>query len=199
MIIFPQYILHEVVAQPIKGLNNMMRLFTGWRTTVSTDYLHPDTEKLMRQQAVMPLPSGQVPPIFGKSHNSYYLWKEFGPIPKDKTYKVNLIDWSNNTFSKKVLKDYDSAPPPKKKFGINDLVVIKLKQSVLYRVIEILPESMYKIQNKFKTHIVHISKLNRPPYRLVNRFLKSLEEYGFPLYTPYTKEEMELYKPQKIN
>ena len=25
------------------------------------------------------------------------------------------------------------------------------------------------------------------------------EEYGFLLYTPYTKEEMELYKPQKIN
>lgn len=69
--------------------------------------------------------------------------------------------------------------------------MIKLKQSVPYRIIEILPESMYKIENKFETHIVHISKLNR--------FLKSLEEYGFPLYTPYTKEEMELYKPQKIN
>ena len=199
MIIFPQYILHEVVAQPIKGLNNMMRLFTGWRTTVSTDYLHPDTEKLMRQQAVMPLPSGQLPPMFSKSHNSYFLWREYGPIPKDESYKFNLIEWSNNTFSEKVLKDYDSAPPPKKKFDINDLVVIKLKQSVPYRIIEILPDSMYKIQNKFETHIVHISKLNRPAYKLVNRILKSLEEYGFPLYTPYTKEEMELYKPQKIN
>ena len=44
-----------------------------------------------------------------------------------------------------------------KKFGINDLVLIKLEKSLPYRVIEILPDSMYKIQNKFETHIVHIS------------------------------------------
>jgi hypothetical protein len=36
-------------------------------------------------------------------------------------------------------------------------------------------------------------------YQIVHRYMKSLKEYGFPLYPPYTKEEKEIMKPQKLN
>ena len=49
MIVFPQYTLHEVVST--KAKYNMMRLFTGWRTTTSNDHLIPATYEGSRYNA----------------------------------------------------------------------------------------------------------------------------------------------------
>jgi hypothetical protein len=106
MIVFPQYILHEVVSQ--KSEKNMMRIFTGWRTTISTDYLHPGTKERIGAQAVMPLPSGQIPPMFAANHGSFFRSKQFKPIPNT-SHKVSTIEWSVNTFLEELLdkrKDY---------------------------------------------------------------------------------------------
>ena len=54
MVVFPQYILHEVVAN--KAQYNMRRQFTGWRLTPSKEPLYPLEE--FDQQAVIPLPGG---------------------------------------------------------------------------------------------------------------------------------------------
>ena len=107
-IIFPQYILHEVVGTVTRY--NMMRLFTGWRTTLSKTSLHGDeaTELIMENQSVPPIPGGMIPPMFACNHGSYFLRKQFKPNPKVNT-KVNLIEWSKNTFLPKLLvqkKDY---------------------------------------------------------------------------------------------
>ena len=200
MIIFPQYIIHEVVSQPTGGVENNMRIFTGWRTTTSKECIHPGTRERIKTQAVMPLPSGQLPPMFGASHDTYYRWARFNPLPTDKTYKVNLNEWSINTFSKKLLKDYDSKPPSKKGFEIIEFVVAKLSPSILYRVIEKISDTLYKIQRQsdLKEFTQDIKTLMRPPYKQVSRKLKSLAEYNFPMYKEYDEEEISLYKPKKI-
>ena len=146
MIVFPQYILHEVVSQ--KSTKDMMRVFTGWRTTISNNYLHDDTEKRIQTQAVMPLPSGQIPPMFAANHGSFFRWKQFKPIPNN-SHQVSTIEWSINTFLDHLLK----SEPAKK---------------------------------------------DKPEYKIIPRFLKSLAEYKIPMYTPYTTKEMALYRPQKI-
>jgi len=142
MIVFPQYILHEVVAR--RSEKNMMRVFTGWRTTISNDYLHPDTKEKIKRQAVMPLPSGQQPPMFSANHGSMFRRTQFKPIP-DNPQKVSTIEWSVNTFLKDLLK---------------------------------------------------VDKRNE---YIIPRFLDSLSYYKLPMYTPYTEEEMSLYRPQKLD
>jgi hypothetical protein len=142
MIVFPQYVLHEVVSQPSK--KNMMRVFTGWRTTISNDYLHSDTKQKIITQSVMPLPSGQKPPMFSANHGSMFRRTQFKPIP-DNPQKVSTIEWSVNSFLKELLK---------------------------------------------------VDKRNE---YIIPRFLDSLSYYKLPMYTPYTEEEMSLYRPQKLN
>lgn len=141
MIVFPQYILHEVVNQESK--KNMMRIFTGWRTTISNDYLHRDTKDKMKTQSVMRLPSGQEPSMYSKMHESMFRNRKFKPIPNN-PHEVTTIEWSVNTFLEKLL--------------------------ILDR------------RGKF----------------IIPRNLTSLEEYNLPMYTPYTDEEMALYRPQII-
>jgi len=143
MIVFPQYVLHEVVSQPSK--KNMMRVFTGWRTTISNDYLHSDTKQKIIMQSVMPLPSGQKPPMFSANHGSMFRRTQFKPIP-DNPQKVSTIEWSVNSFLKDLLK-------------------------------------VDKRTNEY----------------IIPRFLESLSYYKLPMYTPYTEEEMSLYRPQKLD
>lgn len=146
IVLFPQYILHEVVNQ--KASHNMMRLFTGWRLTVSDTYLYPDTEVRMDRQAIMPIPGGMLPPMYAANHGSYYLWKPIKPIP-NQDHRVNLIQWSNNTMQPITLVDKPA-------------------------------------------------KGDKPAYKVVKRYMDSLEEYGMPKYKAYTKAEKQLYKPTKL-
>ena len=146
IVIFPQYIVHEVVAQ--KSSYNMMRLFTGWRTTVADGFLHPDTLERLDTQAIMPIPGGMRPPMYAANHGSFFLWKQFRPIP-NRDHKVNTIEWSQDTMQPVTLIDR----PAKK---------------------------------------------DRLAYRIVKRWMDSLQQYNLPKYPAYTGEEIDLYRPQKI-
>lgn len=140
MVIFPQYILHEVVSN--KASYDMMRLFTGWRVTTSCKYLHKNMEKLLDTQSIIPLPGGCIPPMHASNHGSFFLRKQFKPIPRF-DHKVNLIEWSRDTMQSRTL-------------------------------------------------------VRKNDYRVVKRYMDSLESYGFPLYTAYTEDEKNEYKPKKI-
>lgn len=106
IVVFPQYILHEVIGQ--KSKHNMMRLFTGWRTTISNDYLHSNMLDLLKSQSIIPLPGGMLPPMYASNHGSFFLWKQFRPIPRDNDYMVNTIEWSHNSFQPNTLVDKPS-------------------------------------------------------------------------------------------
>jgi hypothetical protein len=152
----------------------------------------------MEMQAVMQLPSGQYPTMFSASHENYYRWKKFKPIP-NKTHKVNLIDWSVDTFSEKLLIKYEKkeVTKGKAKIELNDLVATETSGKC--RVIKITG-TIYKIKQESdgSEFDVNIKDLYRPEYKQVARFPKSLAEYNLQMYTPYTPSEMALYKPQKI-
>jgi len=146
VIIFPQYILHEVLAGTAKY--TMMRLFTGWRITTANTSMHPNMMDLLRKQAIIPLGSGDKPAMYAANHGSFFLRKQFKPV-SNMPHKVNLIEWSKNTFK---------------------------------------PETM-----------VNKTGGDGRKYTIVNRFLESLDDYGFPKYPEYSKEEADEYLPQKLN
>ena len=62
MIIFYERIVHQVLSNRAK--TDMYRLFTGWRLTTHSEPLIPDIERLLREQRVIPLKSGQLPPMY---------------------------------------------------------------------------------------------------------------------------------------
>jgi hypothetical protein len=66
MLIFFENLVHEVVAD--KAKHDMYRLFLGWRLTKSHEALHTNhlTLARLRDQAVMPLKSNQMPPLYPK-------------------------------------------------------------------------------------------------------------------------------------
>jgi hypothetical protein len=65
IMIFYEHLVHEVLAK--KSKENMHRLFLGWRVTKSKDSLYPIDVKL-KNQAVIPLKSNQVPPMYATLH-----------------------------------------------------------------------------------------------------------------------------------
>jgi len=92
VVIFPQYIIHEVVSK--KADCDMMRVFTGWRTTSETTFLHSDMRDRFLYQAIIPLASGQLPPMYSANHISFLKNKPFKPIPKNDV-KVTVETWSS--------------------------------------------------------------------------------------------------------
>lgn len=64
IIIFYEHIIHEVVSEVVKH-KDMHRLFMGWRLTLSSAPLY-DVLPRLEAQAVMPLKSGQMPPMYPK-------------------------------------------------------------------------------------------------------------------------------------
>ena len=96
MIVFPQYILHEVVAK--KASYDVRRLFTEWRLSAKQGMLYP--EKLFEDQGVIPLPGGMIPPMFSRNHLSYFQTK---PFQVSAGVKYSLEQWSESTFEKECL------------------------------------------------------------------------------------------------
>ena len=94
LIIFPQYIIHEVL--PKKMDYDMMRVSIGWRTTISDTFLYSDMLERLKNQSIIPLPSGQLPPLYSKNHLSLFLNRLFKPVPKEE-HKVSLKTWSENS------------------------------------------------------------------------------------------------------
>lgn len=108
IVIFPQYILHEVVSNAAKY--DMMRLFIGWRLTRSKDSIYNNLEEIISSQGVPILPSGQQIPMYSKSHMSYFLHKKFNI---GNNTKMSVIEWSKKTFKSQLLvnkKDYQIIP-----------------------------------------------------------------------------------------
>jgi len=99
MIVFPQYILHEVVAK--KASYDMRRLFTGWRLSKEPGMLYPD--KLFQDQGVIPLPGGMIPPMYSRNHLSYFQTK---PFQVSAGVKYSLVEWSKVTFEERCLVNH---------------------------------------------------------------------------------------------
>ena len=142
-IIFPQYLLHEVVSK--KAPYDMMRLFTGWRlsTTGNSFYTQEELDRIIETQATPPLPSGQKTPMFAANHGSFFLKKNF-TIDPTTNYSSNTIDWSKDSFQPQLL-------------------------------------------------------VAKKEYLIVDRYLKSLEEYGLDKYDDYTQEERKILYPHKLS
>lgn len=73
-----------------------MRVFTGWRTTISDTFLHSDMLDRLQNQSIIPLPSGQLPAMYAANHMSFFKNKAFKPIPKEEN-KITVESWSQNT------------------------------------------------------------------------------------------------------
>jgi len=144
IIIFPQYILHEVLAN--KATENMMRLFVGWRLTKvpNPKAFYKDFDTLLTNQAVMALPGGYKTPMYANNYIRYYQHKPFTIAPG---IKQSLVEWSASTFQDRVLET-----------------------------------KSYKGKE----------------YKIVPQTMKSLKEYGFELYPPYTEEERRIYEGVKL-
>lgn len=66
ILIFYEHLVHEVV--PSKAKYTMCRLFTGFRITTQHEPLIPALSSILEDQGVVPLKSGQVPPMYAKLH-----------------------------------------------------------------------------------------------------------------------------------
>jgi hypothetical protein len=94
MIVFPQYIMHEVLGK--QADRNMMRLFTGWRLTRGSSSLYQRQE--FDDFAVISLPGGMKPPMYSKQHMMSWMNKEFTPIRSIPAYTITVNSWMANTF-----------------------------------------------------------------------------------------------------
>jgi len=94
LVIFPEYILHEVVSQTSKHV--MLRQGIAWRITRSKKEMFPSKFDRMKTQDIMHVPSGQLPPMYSRNHGSCFLRKRFKPVPKIDR-KASLIEWSLET------------------------------------------------------------------------------------------------------
>lgn len=95
IVIFYQHIVHEVLSKKMK--QDSLRLFLGWcLTAFSEPPVHSKHElsKIITDQAVPRLPSGQQCPMYSPNHISFF--------------KADLIDWSKNTFKEQCLEDKKS-------------------------------------------------------------------------------------------
>ena len=72
-IIFVDNIIHEVFAE-VKKVNRY-RLFIGFRLTKSIIPMIPNISKMMDDQAIIPLKSGQIPQVFSSHHLSNHYEK----------------------------------------------------------------------------------------------------------------------------
>ena len=107
-IIFPQYILHEVVSK--KSSYDMMRLFIGWYLSTNNTpfYTKNVLDSIINKQGTPILPSGQKTPMYSANHMSFYLHKPVTIDPTSK-YKASTIEWSHNNFKPEMLVDKTSS------------------------------------------------------------------------------------------
>ena len=66
VLVFYERMVHEVVSKKKKF--DMYRLFLGWRLTYSDKSLIDNLDVLLKNQAIIPIKSGQLPPMYSKMH-----------------------------------------------------------------------------------------------------------------------------------
>ncbi len=135
MIVFFEHIVHEVVAT--KKSHPSIRLFLGWRFTKSHTPLIAGLDALLQNQSVMPLKSGQIPPMSAKLH-----WTNWRPI---------LEKWSRGMMQPQCLEEK-------------------------------------RVESGTKKGDKHL---------VVHQHMRSLAEYGFPLYHKYSPPEIRMLKPHR--
>ena len=93
MIMFPQYILHEIPKpNTLNTANEQFRLFTCWRMTQARDVLRAaEKAKCIDVACTPPIPSDQVPPMYSANHASAFKNKPFKPMSTMKA--VTLMEW----------------------------------------------------------------------------------------------------------
>jgi hypothetical protein len=175
MIIFPQYLLHEVVST--KAKYDMMRIFTGWRTTTSSDFLIPVTGERMKNQGIFPLPSGQEPPVFSANHGSFFRNKAFRPIPRINDWKVSTVEWSAETFK-------EEGPT-----GVPITITSKNKSGT----------GTYKLVNRFMRSLRHYKLPMYPPYSKKELSLYLPQNVAHPGFipNPLSEEPVPIILPEK--
>lgn len=92
ILVFYEHIVHEVLSAKSNSVS--LRLFLGWRLSqpkeTASGPMIPDLDYLITQQAVMPLKSGQTPPMYAKLH-----WTN---------HRVKLATWSQRMMKKECLE-----------------------------------------------------------------------------------------------
>ena len=66
ILLFDELLVHAVT--PSRCPSDMARLFLGWRITSHAEPMIPGVQDLISRQAVMPLKSGQTPPMYARLH-----------------------------------------------------------------------------------------------------------------------------------
>jgi hypothetical protein len=103
-IIFPQHIVHEIVA--IAAPKRMYRMFVGLRTRRGPAqggqhvFGERHLREFLREQAVPKLPSGQKVPIFAANHQRCWKNKPFLVLPNGP--KMSVVEWLEAAFTKEV-------------------------------------------------------------------------------------------------
>ena len=232
--IFPQYIMHEVVAKAVN--HDMIRLFTGWRLTLSKNNLY-DNDAIMDAQSVVPLPGSMIPPMYSKNHSTCFLGvptisklsvKKSNQEGREQWVKafvkdINLLHPTKTV--RKLTKDLDEAKGMKRKMSVLcDMVQHYSKDNPMieFDCKHFMSNPNHKISlgvfktnpkdNKTKTNLIKWSeenmknittfrkkyKKNQGEYTLVDRHMKSLLEYEFPMYEEYNDKERLLYTPLNL-
>ena len=139
IILFHEHILHEVVA----GKKNypMRRLFIGARVTKSATPLTPNLDQLLEEQAVLPLKSGQIPPMYATLH-----WTNWGN---------RLAQWSQKTFKEELL--------------IDRTYVSGKRAGETLRVIPKIMPSLRELGMKYEDYSEHEKAILKPARRWVVR------------------------------
>lgn len=90
--IFYEKMVHEVKRSKNKFVN---RLFTGWRLTKSDECIHGNEKlrKMLSDKAIIPLKSGQIPPMYARLHLTNWVEKivDFTKIMHDKCIETKEI------------------------------------------------------------------------------------------------------------
>lgn len=221
-IIFPQYILHEVVATAVK--HDMRRLFTGVRMTVGEKPLI-NIDEIIKNQAVPPLPGGMIPPMYSSNHSSCYLgiptvsktvkngWeltlaeKYIKLYPTDRMKKLykklqQTSDSDGIKLIKKMTKEYMNEA------NLEDINIEKNPTSLSIGTFKLVPDDNESISTLIKwsgetmkpqTMIIKNYKKSMGKYSVLDRHMKSLKHYNFDLYSEYSDDEKIIYTPHKIN
>lgn len=90
-IIFYQSIIHEVLSTRVDHL--VLRLFFGWRLTDdANESIIPELERRMRDGDVIPLKSGQIPPMYPNMYKVNWMDKveQLSKLYKDGLMKTNM-------------------------------------------------------------------------------------------------------------
>ena len=216
LLLFPQYLLHEVVADAAKY--NMRRLFVGWRITVSDQAFWPETLTILQTQAVPRLPGGMWPPMYAASHLNYFLGMPVVNEVKKANWRSVLVDnyeklCQDSKEMRNLVAQYRAGGPAAELvramtseyaayFGLQLGYVPAEDNYQLTVGCTTLPEATNLIKwskDWFQERILEVRdyKKGMGQYQLIPRVMSSLAHYQFPLYAAYTEEEKSMHQPRR--